>query len=132
MVQGTQFKPILVNDYGQGPSETVVICSGKVFFDIDAKLKSSSIDHKRVKVIRAEELAPFPVQHIESEIKKVAKDSLVYWVQEESQNQGAFQFAKLHVDRILEQLDFDEMEMGYIGRKSVHSFCTGAGVDYKK
>jgi len=36
------------------------------------------------------------------------------------------------VDRILEQLDFDEMEMGYLGRRSVHSFCTGSAVDYKE
>lgn len=46
-------------------------------------------------------------------------------------NQGAFQFAKLHVDRMLENLDFEEQEMQYIGRRSVHSICTGSGVDYK-
>jgi 2-oxoglutarate dehydrogenase complex dehydrogenase (E1) component-like enzyme len=40
-----------------------VICSGKVFFDIDAILNkdSDSIAGKSVKVIRVEEIAPFPV-----------------------------------------------------------------------
>ena len=33
---------------------------------------------------------------------------------------------------MLENLDFDEQEMQYIGRRSVHSFCTGASVDYKQ
>ena len=47
-------------------------------------------------------------------------------------NQGAFQFAKLHIDRMLEDQDFDIQEMQYLGRKSVHSFCTGAAVDHKK
>jgi len=59
------------------------------------------------------------------------KATEVTWVQEESMNQGAFQFAKLHVDRMLEKLDWDSYEMQYVGRKSVHSFCTGASSDHK-
>ena len=54
----------------------------------------------------------------------------VIWMQEESLNAGAFQFAKLHVDRIL--ADMGLAPMAYIGRKSVHSFCTGASSDHKK
>jgi len=45
-------------------------------------------------------------------------------------NQGAFQFAKLHVDRILEEMGHERMN--YIGRDSSHSFATGAGTDHKK
>ena len=47
-------------------------------------------------------------------------------------NQGAFQFAKLHVDRLLEEQGFVQSKMAYVGRSSVHSFCTGAGTDYKE
>jgi hypothetical protein len=46
-------------------------------------------------------------------------------------NQGAFQFAKLHVDRILEKHEFDEMEMLFLGRQSYHSFTTGAASEHK-
>jgi 2-oxoglutarate dehydrogenase complex dehydrogenase (E1) component-like enzyme len=53
-----------VNEYGNGSPESVVLCSGKVFFDIDAKIKAANVDHKKIKVIRVEELAPFPVKKI--------------------------------------------------------------------
>jgi len=46
-------------------------------------------------------------------------------------NQGSFGFAKLHVDRMLENQDFEEQEMHYIGRPSQHSYCSGAASDHK-
>ena len=33
---------------------------------------------------------------------------------------------------MLENLDFEEQEMQYIGRRSVHSYVTGSSVDYKQ
>ena len=32
---------------------------------------------------------------------------------------------------MLENLDWDSYEMEYVGRTSVHSFCTGASSDHK-
>lgn len=47
-------------------------------------------------------------------------------------NEGAFQFAKLHIDRILRDLKFSQGEIAYVGRPSQHSFATGSPQDYKK
>jgi len=33
---------------------------------------------------------------------------------------------------MLEAHDFEEQEMRYLGRRSVHSFCTGAAVEHKQ
>jgi hypothetical protein len=33
---------------------------------------------------------------------------------------------------MLDVLGFEQRRLNYIGRKSVHSFCTGAGTDYKE
>jgi hypothetical protein len=33
---------------------------------------------------------------------------------------------------MLEDHDFDNQEMQYLGRRSMHSFCSGAAVDHKK
>jgi len=84
MGPGTSFKPIYVNEYGGGQKEKVILCSGKVFFDIDSKLNKTENLGKKVKVIRVEELAPFPVHQILDELKSVSKDTEVTWVQEES------------------------------------------------
>jgi 2-oxoglutarate dehydrogenase complex dehydrogenase (E1) component-like enzyme len=48
-------------------------------------------------------------------------------------NEGAFQFAKLHVDRLLKKHKFTHAygEMQYIGRPSQHSFATGSNIDHK-
>jgi len=111
----------------------IVFCSGKVFFDIQQKLS----DHHQIKggciVIRVEELAPFPVKLIKEELQKHnALKADVVWVQEECMNEGAFQFAKLHIDRLLKDLNFTKKSMEYVGRPSQHSFATGSPQDYKK
>lgn len=54
------------------------------------------------------------------------------WVQEEPVNQGAFQFAKLHLEPIMSNLELTQTRIGYVGRSSCHSFATGAGTDNKK
>lgn len=46
-------------------------------------------------------------------------------------NEGAFQFAKLHIDRVLKDLKFSQAGMKYVGRPSQHSFATGSPKDYK-
>lgn len=90
---GTTFNPIYANTFGEGKTvKKVVVCSGKVYFDIMEKVKQSPLpkDHKLL-IIRLEELAPFPVKQIEEELQKVAKSSAdVYYFQEECMNEGAF------------------------------------------
>ena len=45
-------------------------------------------------------------------------------------NQGGFQFAKLHLDRIINDMNFSK-RMNVVGRPSIHSFATGANIDHK-
>lgn len=76
-----------------------------------------------MRVVRIEELSPFPVNEVRAAIEGA---SSVTWVQEECMNQGAFQFAKLHVDKMLLG-----KRLQYIGRPSLHSFCTGCPAVHK-
>jgi 2-oxoglutarate dehydrogenase E1 component len=83
-------------------------------------------------VIRLEELAPFPVKQVEHELLNVPHSADVFYMQEECMNEGAFQFAKLHIDRLLKKHKFLHCpEMQYIGRSSQHSFATGSNIDHK-
>ena len=133
--EGTSFKPVIENTYGEGANGITILCSGKIFYDLHALLTSKDFtlpSDRNVQILRVEELAPFPAQLLESEFLAASSPaSKVCWIQEEPANQGAFQFAKLHIDRILEGLDFDQQEMDFIGRPSMHSFCSGAAVDNK-
>jgi probable 2-oxoglutarate dehydrogenase E1 component DHKTD1 len=79
MATGTNFQPILVNHFGDQNKDVdrVVICSGKVYFDMSQKLAEAD---RNVKVIRVEQLAPFPSQLIQDELSTVNKDVEVTWV----------------------------------------------------
>jgi probable 2-oxoglutarate dehydrogenase E1 component DHKTD1 len=83
---GNVFKPTIAKQYGTGSAAKVIICSGKVAFDIEAKLEEAHLK-EATKVVRVEEIAPFPIAEIREHLKGARQ---VTWVQEESLNQGAF------------------------------------------
>ena len=39
-VAGTSFKPIITNEFGKNETKKIIFCSGKVYYDIEAKLES--------------------------------------------------------------------------------------------
>lgn len=80
---GKKFQPIIVDHFNSPESDLVILCSGKVYFDIVSNLKETS---RNIRVIRVEELAPFPSAHIESELSEISKSAEVIWLQEESLN----------------------------------------------
>ena len=59
---GSKFQPILVDTLNDQKSDLVLLCSGKIYFDIMSNLKESD---RNIRVIRVEELAPFPSHLIE-------------------------------------------------------------------
>jgi 2-oxoglutarate dehydrogenase complex dehydrogenase (E1) component-like enzyme len=127
LAEGTKFEPILVKDFGTGSTDTVFFCSGKIGFDIEDRLTKADLK-RGAKLIRIEELAPFPVSEIREALRSVDAKNHIY-VQEESVNQGAFQWAKLHLDRML--ADQGKAQMNYVGKESMHSYCAGSGTEYK-
>merc|ERR1712008_76006 len=78
---GTKFEPILVSDFGNRAVETVFFCSGKVGFDIEDRLAKADLQ-RGVKLIKIEELAPFPVNEIREALRSIDARNHVY-VQEE-------------------------------------------------
>ena len=76
---GTSFKPILSKAFGQSKVNKVVFCSGKVALDIEARLEKSS-PKQGVKVIRIEEIAPFPVAHVKQALDGVDSQAEFTWV----------------------------------------------------
>lgn len=127
--EGTSFKPIISKTIGGNANEvqTVVLCSGKVAFDIEKRYEQNN-QGKPVKFIRVEEIAPFPCNLIREETSMLGQNTKFVWVQEEPVNQGAFQFAKVHMDRLL--ADRGQEPMAFVGRKAIHTFATGVPKDH--
>jgi len=101
----------------------VVMCSGKIYFDlIEAREK---IKNKEVFIIRIEQLYPFPVKTLAKELKRFKKKSKFYWCQEEPKNMGAWNTAKNYIQWSLDYIKAENKEVEYVGRKPAASPASG-------
>ncbi|WP_010180455.1 2-oxoglutarate dehydrogenase E1 component [Glaciecola sp. HTCC2999] len=66
----------------------VVICSGKVYYDLLEKRRENEQDD--VAIIRIEQLYPFPIDEINAELAQYQHVTDWVWCQEEPMNQGAW------------------------------------------
>ncbi|MDX8403183.1 MAG: 2-oxoglutarate dehydrogenase E1 component [Mariprofundaceae bacterium] len=77
----------------------VLLCSGKVYFDLLAARVERNI--KDIAMVRIERLYPFPADRLKEEAAKYPNAKEVLWVQEEPENQGAWYQVKHHLKRSL-------------------------------
>ena len=73
----------------------VVVCSGKVFYDLVAARREHKIEN--VAILRLEQLYPFPNEVFEAEVRRYPKAKDLVWVQEEPLNQGAWYASRHHL-----------------------------------
>ncbi|MFA5575574.1 MAG: 2-oxoglutarate dehydrogenase E1 component [Brumimicrobium sp.] len=69
-------------------AESIVFCSGKVYYDIKKEAEERGINS--MAFIRVEQLNPLPIEQIETLIKKYTKAKNIIWCQEEPENMGAW------------------------------------------
>jgi 2-oxoglutarate decarboxylase len=79
----------------------VLVCSGKVFYDLDAHRRDSGSSDTAI--IRVERLHPFPTEELGAELARFPAEARVRWVQEEPANQGAWSFVGPHIERLAER-----------------------------
>ena len=101
----------------------VVLCSGKIYFDlVEAREKTTN---DKVLFIRIEQLYPFPVKTLAQELKKFKKNARFFWCQEEPQNMGAWNSARNYIEWTLNYIKAENRKVSYIGRKPAASPATG-------
>jgi len=106
------FKAVLPEavDLDHGLVTRVVLCSGKVYYDLlEAR---ESLKKEDVVLIRIEQLYPFPEQELQEVLKPWARVKDVIWCQEEPQNQGAWYSCQHHFRAALD----DNQSLHYAGR----------------
>jgi 2-oxoglutarate dehydrogenase E1 component len=82
-----EFRPLLDEaDADRGRVTRLVLCSGKVYYDVAGHEDRASAD--RVAVARLEQLYPFPVEQAADLLRGYPNVREVVWVQEEPQNMG--------------------------------------------
>jgi len=86
------FEPLLV-DAVAGPDVTrIVVCSGKLFYDLASARRAGS--HAHVALLRIEEFHPFPQAALAAAIARHPALERLVWAQEETRNQGAWAFVR--------------------------------------
>ncbi|MEP7728533.1 2-oxoglutarate dehydrogenase E1 component [Marinomonas primoryensis] len=93
----------------------IVLCSGKVYFDLINRREELQKDD--VAVIRLEQLYPFPYADLESELEQYKNVESLVWCQEEPKNQGAWHANRHRMNRVLEKL-YPELKIRFAGRIS--------------
>jgi 2-oxoglutarate dehydrogenase E1 component len=79
----------------------VVLCSGKVYFDLLEERRERGIDD--VAILRVEQLYPWPRDNLTRQLSRY-KNADVIWCQEEPANMGAWTFVLPRINYILEAL----------------------------
>jgi 2-oxoglutarate dehydrogenase complex dehydrogenase (E1) component-like enzyme len=77
----------------------VLLCSGKVYYDLVAGRKERERDD--VAIVRLEQLYPLPVDELRAVFDRYP-DAEIVWVQEEPANQGGYPFIALNLPEHLD------------------------------
>ena len=100
----------------------VVICSGKVYYDLLEERRKRDIYD--VRLLRLEQIYPFPHKALAEELKKNSKAEIV-WCQEEPRNQGAWYFVNEEIEKVLGDLKHKSERPRYVGRGPAAAPATG-------
>nr|WP_294916592.1 2-oxoglutarate dehydrogenase E1 component [uncultured Neokomagataea sp.] len=119
----TRFHPVLPDpDYNAGATR-IILCTGKVFYDLLAERRSAQKDN--VALIRLEQLYPFPGRELQQELARYPNAQEILWCQEEPQNNGAWHFVDRRIERVLTEMNLPVQRPVYVGRASAASPATG-------
>jgi 2-oxoglutarate dehydrogenase E1 component len=108
-----------VKDVKADKVKRVVVCSGKVYYDLAKKREEAG--HDDTVLLRLEQLYPFPHKVFAAELKKYPNATEVLWCQDEPQNQGAWFF----VQHYLFENMVSGQKLGYSGRAASASPAVG-------
>jgi len=118
----------IIDDHVKNKSSVskIILTSGKVFYDLlkyktDNKIKDTAI-------IRIEQYYPFNVKLLNSILANYKNVKKIYWVQEEPQNMGAWNFIFSKTNNNLP----DKLELTYVGRKENPSPASGSGKEFRQ
>lgn len=125
MGEGTSFHRVLWDEgdfVADSKIRQVVLCSGKVYYDIAEERDKRGI--KDVYVLRVEQLYPYPEKALENELKRFPNAKIV-WCQEEPRNMGSWSYIREPLEDHLKKMGHSEMAVRYTGRAAAAAPATG-------
>ncbi len=100
----------------------VVLCTGKVYFDLLEEREHRGLDD--IYLLRIEQLYPFPTKALMTELNRF-KQAEIVWCQEEPRNMGAWFFVDTFIEWVLNQVGAKHRRPRYAGRPAMAATATG-------
>ncbi|GAB4541874.1 MAG: hypothetical protein Tsb0010_19150 [Parvularculaceae bacterium] len=132
MAEGSFFHRVLWDDAEHGTTKVklladkdikrVVMCSGKVYYDLLEAREERGIDD--VYLLRIEQFYPFPAKSLSDELERF-KHAEMIWCQEEPKNMGAWTFMDPNLEWTLDHIGAKWKRARYVGRPASASPATG-------
>ena len=114
------FHPVIGDAVNAANVERVLVCSGKVYYDLLAEQEKSNSG--KIAILRLEQFYPFPLSLLQRWLSSFSHAKQLFWVQEEPQNMGGWNFIRPW----LEGLKRTGQELRYVGRVASASPATGS------
>ena len=111
------FQPVLDDPDGSRQAKTVLVCSGKIFYELFQS--RNELKKADIAIVRLEQFYPFPQSQIKKVAQKYGQAKKWFWVQEEPQNMGGWTFAQPRLNTA------SGKSFNYIGRKASSSPASG-------
>ena len=103
------------DDLDKSKVRRVIICSGKVYYDLRATRRERGIDD--IAILRLEQLYPFPEAELLQVLTEYTSLEDAVWCQEEPMNQGAWYASQHHMRRVIHRHKVD-VYLRYVGREA--------------
>ena len=114
-----QYHDVLDDPASPDRARRMVLCSGKVYYDLVAK-RAEVGQEREVAIVRLEQLYPWPAAELKRVLDRYPAVREWVWVQEESQNMGAWSFVAPRLAELVGS------PFQYVGRDASASPATGS------
>ena len=94
LTSGKFLKVIQDNNIDIKKARRVVLCSGKLYYDLIAAQEEKGKQAEDVAIVRLEQLYPLPLTEINAALKGLNSKAEIVWAQEEPRNQGAWWYVQ--------------------------------------
>lgn len=120
------FQEVIGDPLVQDPKvvETLILCSGKIYYDIDKARETKP--NSKLAVVRVEQIAPFPKVFLTPYLNGYPKLKKIVWAQEECQNMGGYQYVESRIRKLMDELGLKKVDFEYIGRPERSSPAVGS------
>ncbi len=118
----------VIDDKVSSPAkvETVLMCTGKVYYDLLAEREKLGANSGKTAIVRLEQIFPFPTWSLSPIVNQYKNARRWVWCQEEPKNMGAWPFLDSKLRDFAEQIGMNKLEIEYVGRTERASPAVGS------